>query len=370
MAENGDQFKMATDEIVIPNIEAELSKLWMEGKKKGEIKACLFNLILYSQNSDRSVYLKEVAGIVKETFPCRLIFIECDDKSEKNYLTVSVAEDIYRKDSSIITCDRIEIKCSKSYINRVPYLVLPHLIPDLPVYLLWGQDPSLDTELLPHLQKFATRLIFDSDSSGDIRNFCNKMLSDKELAHLPVTDMNWASLASWREILFQVFDTKEKIEHLRNCKEIKIRYNSAQSPQFQHTERRAVYLQGWIASQLKWKYKSALMEKGELRIKYDNGSGETIVDISGNPTNKLTPGSIMGFEVFGQDQLLYFLRREGFSPFVVTHISKKDECELPFILPLRHFNKGSAFMQEMFFAPCSGHYWSMLKAIQPLQVPC
>ena len=177
----------------------------LKAKKKGQIKGCLFNLIVYSQDPYRSIFLKEIVQIVTETFPCRIIFIECDNQTKKNFLDVTVEEQIVKKDSLVISCDRININCSAKFLNRVPYIVLPHFVPDLPIILVWGQDPSEENEILPYLETFASRLIFDSDSSCNISAFCRKMLSDTTLNKIAVTDMNWASLKSWREILFRNF---------------------------------------------------------------------------------------------------------------------------------------------------------------------
>ena len=136
----------AEDEVQIADVYGELAKLGAEGKKKGQIKGCLFNLIIYSQDPHRSVFLKDIVQTVKETFPCRIIFIECDCKAKQNFLKVSVEEELIQKDGSIISCDRININCTPKYLNRVPYIVLPHFVPDLPSYLLWGQDPSQENE--------------------------------------------------------------------------------------------------------------------------------------------------------------------------------------------------------------------------------
>lgn len=359
---------MSTNEVQIPNIELEIAKLSAEGQKKGEIHACLFNLIIYSQNIHRAAFLKEVIQAITETFPCRIMVIECDQETKIQQLKVNVEHEVVKKDGSAITCDRINIKCSANFLNRVPYILLPHLVPDLPVYLLWGQDPSQENEILPYLQTFASRLIFDSDSSNDLCAFCRKMLSDRHLAKLHVTDLNWSSLTSWRKILYQVFDSEEKIQQLRTSREILIRYNSRASDVYQHTERRSIYLQGWLASQLNWKFISSSRERNRIILTYHNGVGETKIILEGKSTDELIPGSIVGIEISTIDDYQYFLTRKGLQPFVVAHISSKTSCALPVTFPLQHSQKAPSFIKEMLFVPCTGHYWNMLRAIEPLKI--
>ena len=91
------------------------------------------------------------------------------------------------------------------------------------------------------------------------------MLSDTALSEIPVTDMNWASLTSWREILSQILILPKKLSILRNCKQITIRYNNKVSELYQYTERRAVYLQGWLAAQLQWQYIHFLLKTAPLK---------------------------------------------------------------------------------------------------------
>jgi glucose-6-phosphate dehydrogenase assembly protein OpcA len=357
------------EEIQIPDVHEELAKLGMEVQKKGEIRGCLFNLIVYSQDVQRSVFLKEIVESVTDTFPCRIIFIECDTKTKQNFLKVTVDEEVVKKDGSAISSDRINIKCTEKYLNHVPSIVLPHFIPDLPIYLLWGQDPVQDNAILPFLYNYASRMIFDTDSACDIRTFCQKMLTDPIFKKIPITDMNWASLTSWREILYQVFDSPEKIDQLRNSRQITIRYNNKESEIYQHAERRAVYLQGWLAAQLGWQYKNSSLEKNLLKIGYQNKNPIEIA-LVGENFPELTPGAIVNVEIRTENDSLYDLSRPSIQPFILAHITLKDVCELPFTLPLRHSKKGLIFMNEIFFGPCQETYWNMLKAIEPLQVPC
>lgn len=358
------------EELQIVDVNAELAKLGAEGKKKGMIRGCLFNLIVYAQDPQRALFLNGTVEGIKETFPCRIIFIECHCDSKENFLKVSVDEESFNKDEASISCDRININFTPHYAKRVPYIVLPHFIPDVPIYLLWGQDPSQENEILPYFEKFASRLIFDSDSSCDIRAFCQKMLTDVAHKKIPVTDLNWASLTSWREILNQVFDTPEKVNHLRHSKQLNIRYNSYSSAIYQHTERRSLYLQGWLAELLGWEYLSSSHEENKMKIIYKNKQEEVVVTLTGEKIATLTPGAIINIEILAADQMIFDIKRINNEPFVKVHISKKEACDLPLTLPIRHFRKGLVFMNEIFFGPCSEHYWNMLKALQTLQVPC
>lgn len=360
------------DEIEVVNIQEQLTQLHVEGKIKGQIKGCLFNLIIYSQNQQRSLFLDSLVKTITETFPCRIIFIECDLQASHHFLKVSVSEEVIKKEGMNISCDKIKIQSTKEYLDRVPFLILPHFVPDLPIYLLWGQDPdpSQENEILPFLQTFATRLIFDSDTSCDLSEFCRKMLTDVYLKNIPIADMNWASLTSWREILYHIFDSKEKIEQLESCKQITIHYNSSTSEIHQYTSRRAIYLQGWLAAQLSWQYLKTTVDNHTMISTYQHRQGTVQVILEGKKIENLTSGAIVKVEIIAKDETLYDLSCTETQPFIKVHISKKDLCELPIIFPLRHSKKGLVFMNEIFFSPSSAHYWNMLKTLEHFQVSC
>ena len=71
-----------------------------------------------------------------EKFPSRVIFLTADRQSKADELSadVSVIE-------SDVVCDWIEIRATEKTIEKIPFVVLPHLLTDLPIYVVWGEDP-------------------------------------------------------------------------------------------------------------------------------------------------------------------------------------------------------------------------------------
>ena len=69
--------------VVAPNqVEQKLSSIWDELKRTGQLRACLFNLILYTPLCKRSEYIKNISQTVLKKFPCRIILISVDPDKE------------------------------------------------------------------------------------------------------------------------------------------------------------------------------------------------------------------------------------------------------------------------------------------------
>ncbi|WP_068469224.1 glucose-6-phosphate dehydrogenase assembly protein OpcA [Candidatus Protochlamydia phocaeensis] len=341
------------------NIQAELNRL--SDAQPGASKACLFTLIVYTQDSHRIDYFKGIVNLIMQQFPCRLIFIQGNQMTDSPYLHVHVSTGIEKKKHEI-TSDQIFIEAGGSDLARVPFLVLPYLIPDLPIYLLWGQDPITERIILPHLQKFATRLIFDSKCTKDLEHFSKMMQSLLSSNSNQIIDMNWARIGGWREVVAETFDTKERLEQLATASLIKIVYNDRPSPGYFHLETQAIYLQAWLASRLKWEFVKAEKQEEGYLLHYHSQHGPLQIRLLSETRHNLLPEEIIEFEASDQENYVCNLKRQDNNQ-VVVHSSNQYQCELPFTLVLPTLRSGRSFMQEIFYQKVSEQYASILNLI-------
>lgn len=353
-------------DIRIPDIEKELEKLGETPKEKQQIKACLFTLIIYAHEPRRIKYLQDLVNTILDKFPCRIIFIKADDKASHDYFHVNVANVSSGQESTMVACDQITIDTSRSQLFRVPYIVVPHIIPDLPVYLLWSQTPFEEQDIFPAIQPFASRVIFDTECSDNLNRFCQEMLLNLEVLKMDIMDINWALLSNWRDVLVQMFDTPQKIDFLKNCKSLNITYNNAKTETLQHPEIRAIYLQGWLASRLKWKYRSVESLDNTKLITYLSPELPIIIALCPQGHPDLPPGAIISLEITSNDGRSYHVARKQSLSQVVVHCSSLEKCELPYSLPLPDVHRGQTFLKEIFFHKLSDHYPEMLRMIANL----
>lgn len=360
-----------TVDITIPNIEKELmlaraAAVAKDGNKMKSSKACLFTLVIYAHEERRVNYLQDLVGTILDKFPCRIIFIKANRSASKSYFHVSVSNVTSGQSASAVTCDQIIIETSYDQIFRVPFVVIPHIVPDLPLYLLWGQNPFEEKEIFPHLKPYASRVIFDSECADSILYFCKEMQHNLATLNMDIMDISWALTSNWRDLLIQLFDSPERVKDLNTIKSIIIKYNSHTAENTQHPEIRPLYLQAWLACCLGLRYTEMEYFDDCPIYTYLGPVHPSIVGLSPIVDKSLPPGAIIGIEIQITNGTSYILaRRENLSQ-VVVHISTKETCQLPFTLPLPNVHRGLIFMREIFFSNLGERYKGMLKVLSDI----
>ncbi|CAF23544.1 glucose-6-phosphate dehydrogenase assembly protein OpcA [Candidatus Protochlamydia amoebophila] len=344
---------------IVPDLQTEFNKL--ANTQQSKTKACLFNLIIYTQEKSRSDYFTSMVKMIAKQFPCRIIFVQGDRTTKDSYLRVNVSTEI-GKETKGFTCDQILIEAAGKELSKVPFLILPVFVPSLPIYLVWGEDPTTENTILPHLQKFATRLIFDSECTKDLQHFSRTMQQKIQSSSIQIVDMNWARIGGWREIVAQTFDSKERFGQLATAQSIKITYNNLPSPFFTHPDTQAIYLQAWLASRLGWKFIKRKIEQA-VHILYYKGNKETVkIQLIGVTDKELSSEDIIAIDVSDDIDYVCHLKRQGNNQ-VSVQACNQYQCELPFTLWLPTIRTGRSFMQEIFYQKVSHHYLDMLHLI-------
>jgi glucose-6-phosphate dehydrogenase assembly protein OpcA len=339
--------------IEIGNIQQELNK----GREPQQ--TYLFNLIVYSPNKARSADLKNILSRVTEKFPCRIIHIEKNEEKSANELKVKVSKEKLGKPGMEVPCDVIDISVSDTQMERLPFLILPNIVPDLPVYLIWGEDPTISTKTLSALQHFSTRLIYNAAWVDHLQEFSLRMVPFLKNLRLDSMDISWGVLSGWKDLIAQVFDSHEKIHVLQNCKKIKIGFRYVEP----EDSIEAIYLQGFIASTMGWKLTAEEIQHEHHKAICYSYHGRDI-NVLLEPVRELDVkhGSILYFELIAQDDSIYSLNSRTPSK-VVLHISSDKTCEMPCTFALPDINRGFNFLKEIFYQPPSDHYNRMLEII-------
>ncbi len=332
-------------EIVSPDeIESKLLKIWEDLAKVNKMRASLFNLIVFNKLSKRTDYFRTIVQKIIDRFPCRVLFISHDPDSSKEYLKTAVSV-IAPEGQSTIACDTIDIGVAGPEWKRVFSLVLPHLIPDLPVNLLWAEDPSQNHPLFESLANLSQRIIFDSESADSLYDFSNTVLSMKEKKGLEITDLNWARLEGWRDLLVSTFEAKEHMADLQNIEEIKIVYNAKETEFFCHLKIQSMYLLAYLSSRLGWNFKKAKAKKGAFHFSFENKINAII-----EPTEwDLGSGTVIAIEIKTKDEKCYSMARTQQAKHQATiQIASQEYCDLPYRFMLGQTASGQSLVREIF----------------------
>lgn len=344
------------------SIQTELNRLLKASSGYEGAKACLFNLIVYTHEPRLTAYFTDIVKMIKTQFPCRIIFITGNPLSKENHLRVQTKSE-KNSDGSGFICDQIFIEAGGHDINRVYFLLLPLFVPDLPIYLLWGQDPTTEYTILPHLEAFATRLIFDAETTADLQKFSKDMLNRIRSSPIQIIDLNWARIGGWREILAQIYDSPGRLEQLAIAHHIELKYNDRPSNLFAHPETQTIYLQAWLASCLDWHFVRAEKENSSQILYYQNDQKKSCrIQLTPTSNSKFEPEEVLEMDVQGEDDYECHIKRLS-ADQVKVQASNQFQCELPFLLLMPTLRSGRSFMQEIFYQKASDQYERMLELI-------
>lgn len=316
--------------------------------------ACLFNLIVYSPSEEKSRHLEEVVRMVSERFPCRILFIKVSARATKNALSS-------RAITTPFPC--LMMEASGSCVELIPHALLPYLAPDFPLFLLWG-DTVTDNNVFRRLGHLSNRVIFDADSTEDLRSFSNQVL--KYLSHdtVEVSDLTWARLKRWRNGLALLFDSPSSAGQLEATTTLEIDYNNHQVDNFcLHNSFPALYYQAWIASRANWKPLTYKQEKSLSILTYTNGPRKVVVSLKPEASQGLRSGALLRVKLNTFDNHFFSLERADSSNQLILHASTLTSCDLPLTIPASKQENGSPFFKQLFYETISNHYLGMLEVL-------
>jgi len=333
--------------MLVSEIQSQLSRIWESLEGTNKMRACLFNLVLYTEKNERALYIQELAQKVIERFPSRVIFITIDKEAPPSTLKANVSIMTAAKGECDVVCDYIELELSSDEMAKVPFILLPHILPDLPIYLLWGEDPSQESPISREIESLATRVIFDSETASRLVPFAEAVLRRKEEGTCDVADLNWARTESWRELFSVTFHSPERLEQLSRAKTVQIAYNARKTPFCCHTQVQALYIQTWLSAQLQWpKDKVALALKGEERL-------------------DLPPGAIISYDLTtDQNEHFSFTRNPELPNQISLIFSTSERCEIPAKFIFTKSQSGLSLVNEICHAGTSSHYLRMLSYLR------
>ena len=122
--------------IPVSEISQTLNAIWHKLDEKKTMKACLFNLLIYEESSEPHTFLHSTLEDVASKYPCRMISIYEDKKTTTEELKAHVSADLIGEGANLVAHDHIRIEMPTKHRLQAPFLILPYILPDLPIFLL------------------------------------------------------------------------------------------------------------------------------------------------------------------------------------------------------------------------------------------
>lgn len=345
----------------VSEISGALTKLLDSLQGTNKMRASLFNLLVVTPKNARTDYVNKITLKVLERFPSRVIFVSINKTQVDDYLKADVSIIPSAKGVSDVVCDFIGIESSKKSLPKIPFIILPHLLTDLPIYILWTEDPVYDNPLSHQLEKWATRIIFDSEVTDNLPAFAKTLLD--HVKDCEIADLNWGRTENWRELLSSTFYSDQRLAMLRNANKITLTYNAHETASFCHTKIQALYIQSWLATQLGWKLTKAERDRFEY--------GPLVVEIKPNQNLDLAPGAVLSIDIFTPSELHFSFSRDIVHPFQVkTIICDIEKCEIPSVFIFSKTQSGLSLVNEITHNGTSPHFLKVLEFLSAQDLPC
>src|SRR5579884_3361938 len=163
-------------------IEREVNRLWQAASERPELagaggapegltRICMLTLVAVARDASTLSRLTDVIQRLTPRYPSRSILVRCGATgSDELGAWVSVHCEGADRGRPRVCCEQIVLAAGGRALSRVPGIVLPLLVPDLPVYLWWGEDVPMAegaaAEVARHLVAASDCLVVDSATTA------------------------------------------------------------------------------------------------------------------------------------------------------------------------------------------------------------
>lgn len=268
----GPRLPWAGKKVHASDVETELSHLWRmsaDNVRIGQnmnVRTSVLNFVICAPDIVSARHASTLIRDLSSTHIARVILLILDTSGIPSSISTWVTLRSFPIISDIMrhSFEQITIMATGAAVYQADHVVQSLLKNDLPVYLWWLYDPPKDKSILRRIGTMNERIIVDSSS------FATPEESIRALAILvqtspncAISDLSWARIAPWRELIAQFFDVADYRHYLTGVNHIAIEHSV--SPSFTSQENiirggsspnpiQALLLAAWLKARLGWQH--------------------------------------------------------------------------------------------------------------------
>lgn len=249
-------------------VEAALAASWRQIRSAQSTtqpvaRASVLSLIVCVVDPTATSRILEAIGNLSQQHPSRTIILLPNHRSTDTDLQVWHATGCTTggDDERVVYGEQIVIAARGQAINFLPSLTDQLMLTDLPAFLWWvGDLPPARDLLFDRLTGLADRLVADSSDFSGLGSSMDQLSRLARRRHQPCapSDLNWARLTPWRELVAQFFDSSALRPLLHRIDDVAVDYN----PVGGAGVAQAWLLVGWLARQLGWQLDEGVSAQG------------------------------------------------------------------------------------------------------------
>ena len=246
-----------TPSLDLKSIEHDLKASWASASRTSALdgsisRACLSNVIIYTEDPSEEPRLREIVTQFIEKHPCRTIVVMANPESGESSIHAEVSNHIFETAGRRqVSCEQINLHVKGAGLHQLASAVQSLLVPDLPIYLWWRGVFLKHRHLFEQMITFVDKFIYDGvgwknlhDTVPEVSEFI-----EKYRARVGFTNFNWSRLRPWREFAADFFDAGLYEREIWDLNFVRVEYMSLAGTE-EGQQFRALLFVSWLAFNL------------------------------------------------------------------------------------------------------------------------
>ena len=257
--------------VALPQIEKELNRFWRrqaQSEDRAVLRASTLTLIIITRSEEQYQSGLQAFPDLINHHPGRIIMVRQGVATAGGQVEgfISAHCQLAHPGGRQLCCEQITLLCPPEQEWTLHGILLPLLLPDLPVFLWWPEEPGVSLQPLQSLWSFIDRLIINSSrlqgTWQDFRRTCDALA--RLHGQVLVTDLGWSGVTNWREAIARCFDAPAGTAWLEGMERVRLTFSRP-------GQRAAGYwLLAWLATLLDW-------QPADAAVPVFSRSGRTII---------------------------------------------------------------------------------------------
>ena len=249
-------------------IESALTAAWTEANASADpthpaVRASVLTLVVGVASPQIASGALDVVARLAQVHPARTVILLPGNGADGAELQAWYSTGCgATEETDLVLCgEQIVLAANASGSHHLPTLTEQLLLTDLPSFFWWVGDLAPSTELLfERLTELADRVIVDSSLFQGLGAAMARLhwLTGRRHQPCAVSDLSWAALTPWRELLAQFFDSPTLRPYQARLDRLTIAY----APSGAEGPAQAALLLGWLVGCLGWQAETPLVNLG------------------------------------------------------------------------------------------------------------
>ncbi|MGH9869693.1 MAG: glucose-6-phosphate dehydrogenase assembly protein OpcA [Candidatus Polarisedimenticolia bacterium] len=326
---------MTLRRVELPAIERELAALSekAQGTAEGISRACQLNLLVCCRGVAQARDAEAVVASISAECPSRAIVTVVDESTGQDRLEAAISAHCAvggAQQGQQVCCEQITLTGSGRGVERLPRVVLPLLLPDLPVAVWYPEDPGLTEKsgyasVARALAGTADRVVMNARGLHDAWRSLLALASLETI----IADLSWQRLRGWREMTATFFDSHAFEAYPARLSRLRVAYavpfHTARQPHPHAGAAEAILLACWAASRLQWR--PAGVSDGACTLERPHGAGTAELALVPEPSAR-PAGQVIAFVLESPDAT-FRLERSEVLDCVTSTVTIPETCPVP-----------------------------------------